>query len=807
MYAEPSGPIEPGTPARRGWRLAGSALAALVLLVAAAAVWAWSQLSASLPQLDGSVPQAGLSAAVTVERDALGVVTVRGGGRPDVARGLGFVHAQDRFFQLDLARRQAAGELAELVGPAALPADRQARLHRFRDRARRALAAMNGGDRGILEAYVEGVNAGLAALRAKPWEYLLLAAEPEPWRLEDTVLVVHSMYFQLNDELARRESARGLIHDLLGGEMFAFLAPLGDPWDSPIFGEPYPPPPLPAAAPASHSSPDEAAVALRRPPAQPPITGSNNWAVAGTRTTHGGAIVANDMHLPIRVPHVWYRASLVYPAPDGGTVRITGVTLPGTPAVVVGSNGSVAWGFTNTWGDWEDLVELEPDPADPDGAYLTPDGPRRFERHQETLRVKGGDDEPLEVLETIWGPVVDTDHRGRRRALRWIAHDPRAVNLDLMRLETAAGVEQAVAAANQVGAPPQNFVVADRDGRIAWTVMGPIPRRFGHDGRRPSSWAAGDRGWDGYLEPADYPRVVDPPSGRLWTANGRAVSGEMERLIGLGSYVQGARGGQIRDRLAALERASEADMLAIQLDDEALFLARWRELLLSVLGDAPSDPRRAELRRQVEGWGGHASVDSVGYRMVRAFRSLLAQRVFERLTAACKAADPGFDYLALQLWEGPLWRLVEERPAALADPELGWEAEIDAAVDDLLGYFLTGGSTSLAGRTWGDRNTARVEHPFSRLLPFARQMLDMPATPLPGDSHMPRYQSPTEGASQRMAVSPGREAEGYLHMPVGQSGHPLSPHYGDMHRAWETGEPTPFLPGPAVHTLVLEPAG
>ncbi|MFQ5349240.1 MAG: penicillin acylase family protein, partial [Thermoanaerobaculia bacterium] len=244
-----------------------------------------------------------------------------------------------------------------------------------------------------------------------------------------------------------------------------------------------------------------------------------------------------------------------------------------------------AWGFTNTYGDWVDLVQLEPDPNDPDGAYLTPDGPLPFSRHQEVLRAKDGTEERFEVLETVWGPVIDTDHLGRRRALRWIAHDPQAVSFELLRLEAAGDIDEAMEIANRIGAPPQNFVVADADGRIGWTVLGPIPRRFGHQGRVPSSWAAGDRGWDGYLEPAEYPRVLDPPSGRIWTANGRVASGEMMVRIGLGTYAQGGRASQIRDRLLALDQASEADMLAIQLDDEALFLARWRQLLLDVLTD------------------------------------------------------------------------------------------------------------------------------------------------------------------------------------------------------------------------------
>ena len=282
----------------------------------------------------------------------------------------------------------------------------------------------------------------------------------------------------------------------------------------------------------------------------------------------------------------------------------------------------------------------------------------------------------------------------------------------------------------------------------------------------------------------------------------------MMRLIGRGTYAQGGRATQIRDRLLALESASEADMLAIQLDDEALFLGRWRELLLEVLSDeaTAADPRRAELERLVEDWGGRAAVDSAGFRMVRAFRLFLAEQLFEAITAACEEADESFDFFRLPMYEGPLWRLVTERPPHLLAPRFAtWDEQLLAGVDETIEYFVEDGA-ELAQRTWGERNTARIQHPFSRAMPFLGRWLDMPPTQLPGDAHMPRVQSPVEGASQRSAVSPGREAEGYFHMPVGQSGHPLSPHYRDSHDAWVRGEATPFLPGPPVHTLTLRPS-
>jgi penicillin amidase len=537
-----------------------------------------------------------------------------------------------------------------------------------------------------------------------------------------------------------------------------------------------------------------------------PLLGRNNWAVAGAHTAHGGALLADDMHLGIRVPNTWYRASFEWPdaSQPGQSHHVTGVTLPGTPAVIVGSNTFVAWGFTNTEGDWSDLVVIESEPGDPE-AYRTLQGPRRFEHTTETIAVKDAAEVRIDVVSTIWGPVIDRDHLGRVRAQAWVPHRPGGVNLALLGLERSRTLEEAMTVANVSGAPAQNFTCADRTGRIGWTVLGRIPRRVGFDGRLPVSWADGTKRWDGWLEPVEYPRVLDPPGGRIWTANNRVVGGAMLAQMGDGGYDLGARAGQIKRGLLAIERASEEDMLKVQLDDRALFLARWRDLLLQVLTPATvgSDARRAESRRLAEAWGGRASVDSAGYRIVRAFRLEAASQVLGALTAAAKKADDRFDWGDHRQWEAPLWTLVTERPAHLLNPAYAsWDAQLLTAVDESLAR-LARDEGALAERTWGERNTGAFRHPLSRAVPALGRFLDLPADQLPGDSNMPRFQSPGAGASERLVVSPGREASGLFHMPGGQSGHPLSPHYRDGHAAWVLGEPTPFLPGPAIHVLVL----
>ncbi|MEI2771719.1 MAG: penicillin acylase family protein [Candidatus Competibacter sp.] len=806
---------------RRWWRRTLLASGILLALLIGGAGWLYDQLRGSLPQLTGAVKLTGLSAPVIIERDALGIPTIRGETRLDVARATGFVHAQERFFQMDLLRRAAAGELAALIGSAALDLDRANRLHRFRYRARKALETILAQDQALIAAYVAGVNAGLAALSAPPFEYLLLRTAPEPWRAEDTLLAIYAMYLDLQGSQRLQESTRGILHEQLPPKLAAFLDPPGTDWDAPLQGEPF----------VSPSLPDPEVFDLRQqriadtgpatgmPLQSPPIpllpsipdaestavSGSNNWAVAGRLTAHGGAMLANDMHLALRVPNIWYRATLIFPDGQGQERRVEGVMLPGTPAVVAGSNGHLAWGYTNSRGDWSDLVVLEPT-VDGTG-YQTPNGPKPFERIQETLAVKGSPPATLEIQETIWGPVVDRDDQGRQRALRWVAHDTRAVNLDLIGLEQADTLETALDIVNRAGIPTQNILLASADGHIAWTLAGPIPRRFGHDGHLPSSWADGRHGWSGWLEPAEYPRIIDPPSGRLWTANSRVVDGAWLAQLGDGGYVLGTRARQIRDGLREQDRFDEMDFLKLQLDDRALFFEHWHRLLLDTLTPEAvrADPRRGEIKRWVANWSGRAAINSVGYRVVRAFREEVRNRAFWSLNAACRQADPHFDYTQIQQYEGPLWQLVTQQPSHLLDPHYAdWPALLLEAADAARDK-LTADGRPLAMHTWGDYNQVRIQHPFSRILPWLSDWLDMPTHSLPGDVHMPRVQTLTSGASERMVVAPGREATGILHMPSGQSGHPLSPFYRAGSDAWAQGEPTPLQPGPTKYRLELEP--
>jgi penicillin amidase len=751
---------------------------------------------------------AGLAAPLTVERDALGIPTILGASRRDVAFGTGFVHAQDRFFQMDLLRRRAAGELAEVVGTRGFKPDAAMRVHRFRDLARRVVASSSPEAHEVLEAYARGVNAGLASLQGKPFEYFVFRAEPADWKPEDSILVLLAMFLQLQDENGAVELNNQLLRRCVPQGLVAFLDPDGTEWDAPLVGGARVAPPVPAASAFDlRDKRNRAATAAllgeNEPAESEKPAGSNAWAVAGPQTADGGALLANELHLNLTVPNLWYRASYVWPGE-----RVTGATLPGLPAMVVGTNGRVAWGFSNSVVDTSDLVVLEVDPRDPE-VYRTPEGPRRIERHREVLRARGGGEKTVTVDWTVWGPIMGQDRHGRPLALRWVANEPGGVDFEILHLETVRGLDEALDVANRSGVPALNFVVADAAGRVAWTILGRLPRRVGFAGRLPGSWADGTRRWEGLLPPGEVPQVVDPPHGRVWTANNRIVDGDMLTKLGDGGYLLGARARQIRDGLMAVERATVDDMLRIQLDNRALFLGRWRDLLLSVLTpEAVSrDPRRGELREQVEDWGGRAAVDSAGYLMVRTFRVFLARDLFQPLTTACRTAEPDFEYMTrYEQMEGPLWRLVSERPGHLLEPRFTtWEERLLATADDVIAHYTEDGRT-LRERTWGERNTTAIRHPLSRLLPGSGRWLDMPARQLPGDQDMPLVQHAAHGATLRMVVSPGREEQGIFHMPGGQSGNPLSPHYRDGYDAWAEGRKTSFLPGPTVHTLHLVPA-
>jgi len=388
--------------------------------------------------------------------------------------------------------------------------------------------------------------------------------------------------------------------------------------------------------------------------------------------------------------------------------------------------------------------------------------------------------------------------------LHWVAQDPRAVNMNLMRLEGATNVADALHAAQTFGVPTQNFTVADAQGHIGWTLAGPLPRFADADANaaalsgfpfRSSAYA----GWQGYLPPEAYPVRVDPPAGRIWTANNRTLPLDEAARIGDAGTDLGARATQIRDDLLALPHASERDMLAVQTDDRALWIEYWRRIALDAL-DAQAlsgHPQRAEFRRLVQAWDGRADADAVGYRLVRAFYYSLYDAWFGALDTQMSEVAPLVSYRAANTrYEATMETLAGHHawiPEGLAD----WRAFVLDRIDRAIAQLPTG--TKLEDARWGERNRSAIAHPFARSLPawlpWVRDWLSTPRDPLPGDTNMPRVQSPAFGASERFNVSPGRENDG------------MSPYFIAGHEAWVHGDAAPFLPGAAVHTLTLTVSG
>ncbi len=765
----------------------------------------WLLLRGSLATLDGQVDLDGLAAPVRIQRDALGTVTIDAGNEADAMRALGYVHAQERYFQMDLMRRAAAGELSDLVGNATLGVDKQRRMHRLRARAATQLAGFGGSHAAALQAYSAGVNRGLHALRVRPWPYLLLFKAPRDWQPVDSILAGDAMYFDLQGRQLGRELSLYRLQQHLPAPLFALLGHDGSSWDAP----------LDAPARGDATLPDASQVDLRTLPDAPgdastadhAAPGSNNWAIAGSRSADGRAIVANDMHLQLGAPSLWFRVRLRYAdaqAP-GGRVDVTGFSLPGLPAVIVGSNGHVAWGFTNSYADTSDWYRLTPCAATPQP------GCTAVVHHRERIKVAGGLDVALDVEDTVYGPILQHEPDGTALAQRWVAQLPGALNLGLADLARADSLASAFASAQRIATPAQNLLLADSAGHIGWRVLGALPLRgpgcpsdaLVHDVSAAVPAAQRCAPWP--ISTQHSPQRIDPADGQLWTANARVVGGDELAVLGDGGYALGARAQQIRDDLRLHPQLDERQLLAIQLDDRALLLQRWWTLLQQRDGGAAT-PALHALAQASKHWEGHASTDSVSYRLVRAWRLALLSRIRDGLIAPARA-QLGADYAMplLPQLEAVAWPMLQQQPPHLLPRRYGsWQALLEDAAAEVRDQ--PDQDAPLPQRRWGEQNTAAICHPLARSLPgVLRRWLCMPSEALPGDNDMPRVQRPDFGASERMVVAPGHEADGITHMPGGQSEHPLSPFWGAGHNDWVQGRASPFLPGPARYTLTLRP--
>lgn len=761
-----------------------------------------------------------LKSEVTIDLDRVEVPTIQAMSIEDAARAEGWIHARERFLQMDLARREAAGELWELI-PQAKARDLETLPLQLRDAAQRALGALPPAQRALLDSYAEGVNAFLAT--TTPFEYNMLKLKPAPWKAEDSLLIQLGMARYL-DSSPQADRARTPLF-LAFPKVAEFFTSSRGTLDRSIDGSPLPQP---------IAIPDAAALDLRRarsnaalpartqsPSSAESIStrdvhpGSNAFAVAGSRTKDGRAIVANDMHLMLTAPGIWYRVRLLWPEHT-----LEGLSLPGVPLIVQGTNGHVAWAFTNLTADLADLIVVEADPTDPT-RYQTNSGSQPFATR--VVRVGTGTSaEEVTLRTTEFGPIVETREDGTMLALRWAPLREGGLDCGLFELANAKTLDDALATARGWHGPPQNFLVADNSGRIGWTIAGALPDRSDRTSRIVS-WRDAPE-WRGTLDPGAKPTIVDPAEGILTSANqlSLAPAGPIASLIGA-DEAHGDRAFRIAELLRARQDWTEVDLHGVQLDVRSPRLVRWRDAIVAALGEKlaqeeiahaknanesnASDERSAPAAdltssalavELLRAWNGDVSVNASAPVLLDAVRSGLRRAMAEALAADARVRGVEIDaqQIVMALDDEALLRILETRPPHLLPRGQYWSALTQELLDAAAtASFVPASGEKPAGfRTRGEVNRAAIRHPAADALGAAARLAEMPRAPLPGHPTTVRVQTPSFGASQRSVVSPSREDEAILVTPAGQSGLPTSPHFRSLHKSWQDGTPYPFRP-------------
>ena len=761
---------------RRLFLYAGGAVLAIALFLAAAATWL---VRRNLP--DDATPKIpGLSGAVRATFDDRGVATVAAGSWHDALRVQGYLTARDRLFQLELQRRSAEGTLAELFGRAALDLDRKHRTFGFVHVAARAVSLLPSEESGHLGALADGINAFIES-HAGRWglEFAILRTRPRPFTPADALLVLLLMYEDLTtvwpDEVAR------VANDRLPEEVRRFVFSNVSEDDVPLVPdrEALRPPPLPAVPAEQNPAPFETREASLLADG---AAGSNNWAVAGFLTASGMPMLAGDPHLPLRMPSIWLPMRF-----EVAGTRVEGVTLPGLPGVVIGKNDSIAWSFTNLYTDVQDLYRETIEA----GRAVRGRGSEPVVVRVEMIPVRGASAERHEVRETSHGPLVTG-----RFALKWTALDPSKLRLPIVAIDTAKGPEAFDRALDGFLGPAQNAVWASADGHIGWRATGLLPlRRAETDGSVPYDGTDPKNDWKGFLSPRKLPRLVDPPSGWLVTANNRVVGTGFPVPVS-SHFWSAARARRIRDLIEESKRSGKkldrAAMEAIQLD---VVSREMRELARAFFPFLPPD-----LAKLVAAWDGRADTGSVPYLLARTLRRKLAERT-------------------LRLWrvQGGNVRLSDERlldiatadraafrRAGLGDKGAAMRLVAEESVRELSSRF----GSNRSRWTWGEANRLSAPHPLG-LVPGLSFVFDPPRVPMPGGSGVPRVATSSFGQSMRFVVDWGAPDAATLVVPFGVSGHVGAPHRLDQFRYWLAGDPSGAatrLARPAVErTLTFAP--
>ena len=790
------------------WIAVGLALVALAF--GAVAGYVYSIARHELPQVEGSIVLTGLSGPVTVIRDRLGVPHIRAASLDDLFYAQGFVTAQDRLWQMDVSRRYAAGDLAEILGPALLKHDRQQRYLQIREACQRTAAALDPQQHHYLEVYAKGVNAFIERTRDRmPLEFRLLRYSPVPWKVEDSLLIGANMTQMLNTqypmELKREAVMRHLspqeIADLYPATSWRDLPPAVQA--KPVIEE--------QTAPKVDSDDDEEQrvptqtssvfVPLGPKACEQCVPGSNNWVISGEHTVSGRPLLSNDMHLEHSIPDIWYEAHLT--KGDGQDFDVAGVTLPGLPFVIVGHNRRIAWGFTNLAPDLQDLFVEQFNNA---GNVATPQGWQAPRKVHEVIHIKGKPDDVFDVIVTRHGPIITPILKGETRqlALQWTIYDPTTITSPFLEVNSARNWQEFRAALSKFGAPSQNAVYADINGHIGYQASGRIPVRASGDGLLPQSGADAAHDWTGYVRFDQLPSVYDPPSGILTTANGRITPDGYPHLLA-NIWWAPYRTARIFHLLKGAEQFTAADMLFIQTDVTSELERFFSDRFVYAIDHAKKvSPRVHQAAEIMRGWDGRMDKDSAAASIAYwSRRNLMGLLLIPKL---------GDDYIRYD-WglSGPaLENIVTHRfPRWLPQGYNSYDDLLVAAVQKAVDSERA--PKDLRRWHWGKQFPVEVQHPVFAAIPILKYFSGTGSRWQSGSGSTVKQVGSDFGPSERLTVDFSNFDHSTLNIVIGQSGHLLSPHYKDQFSAWynDSSFQFPFteaaVNAAAEHRLTLQP--